>query len=91
MGSGCCCIADDARGADQGVSGREGKAPRKSEAYPGAPDMVEQLAFGFRADTLPLARHHQRKRRDPQSRSLWKSRPLSQRALEDLNLWPSDS
>jgi len=49
MGSGCCCIADDARGADQGVSGREGKAPRKSEAYPGAPDMVEQLAFGFRA------------------------------------------
>jgi len=53
--------------------------------------MLEELAFGLHAENLLLTLHGERKRPGPQSRFLWKSRPLSQRALEDLNLWPSDS
>jgi len=78
-------------GADDGASGGKAEIPREIRLLFQGVRMLEELAFGLHAENLLLTLHGERKRPGPQSRFLWKSRPLSQRALEDLNLWPSDS
>ena len=81
-----CCCRRTASPKEEGV-----QRPKILATWRGHLGEPEPLAFGLRADSLLLRSHCQRKRPCPQSRFPWTSRPLSQRALEDLNLWPSDS